>query len=231
MSSHELRRALVFWAMGARVAPQAIRVSAQRGVQRDAGHRSSSEMRSLVNWALLGLVIKRSGYGYELVQRFERAYGDSIELSSQSQIYVALDALESRDLVEKIEPEPDLAATRQPKPRYHATEEGLRCYQEWLVAQVEQERSRSRLFASQLAMLPADRALAVLDRYERACLDGASSTPAGGRDEAEADGQSDVSDRLTLEDERLTLDARLMWIQYARLQLTPAPAPSKARAR
>ena len=218
--------------MGARVAPQAIRVSAQRGVQRDAGHRSSSEMRSLVNWALLGLVIKRSGYGYELVQRFERAYGDSIELSSQSQIYVALDALESRDLVEKIEPEPDLAATRQPKPRYHATEEGLRCYQEWLVAQVEQERSRSRLFASQLAMLPADRALAVLDRFEQACLDGASSTPAGaGRAHSGERGAGNVSERLTVEDERLTLDARLMWIQYARWQLSSPPAPSRARSR
>jgi len=182
-------------------------------------------MRSPVNWALLGLVIQRPGYGYELVQRFERVYGDSIELSSQSQIYRALDAMQGRGFVE-IRSVRSTSATRQPKPRYHATEEGLRCYQEWLVAQVEQERSRSRLFASQLAMLPA-----VLDRYEQACLDGASRTPAGGRDEAEADGESEVSDRLTLEDERLTLDARLMWIQYARLQLSSPTAPSKACVR
>jgi DNA-binding PadR family transcriptional regulator len=29
-------------------------------------------MRSLVNWALLGLVIERPSYAYELARRFER---------------------------------------------------------------------------------------------------------------------------------------------------------------
>ena len=32
-------------------------------------------MQSPVNWALLGLVIERPSYAYELAKRFERTYG------------------------------------------------------------------------------------------------------------------------------------------------------------
>ena len=53
-------------------------------------------MRSPINWALLGLVIQRPSYGYELVQRFERTYEDALELSSPSQVYTALDALSAQ---------------------------------------------------------------------------------------------------------------------------------------
>ena len=107
-------------------------------------------MRSPIGWGVLGLLIERTGYGYDLVNRFERTYGDTIELSSPSQIYKALTALEDRGLIEKISP---LEELRQPKPHYRATAAGLRDYQDWLLVQVTQERQRSSLFAIQLAML------------------------------------------------------------------------------
>lgn len=214
--------------MGARAALPPRPSPAERG----AGSRDVLEMRSQVKWALLGLVIKRSGYGYELIQRFERAYGHSIELSSPSQIYVALDTLEARSLVKKVYREQDAQGSRQPKPRYHATPEGVLGYQEWLVAQVEQARTRSHMFVSQLVMLPPKRAIAVLDQYETACLEAASRTPAGaGEGLAEEGGALGLSERLSREDDRLTLDARLMWIQFARLQFEPKPAPGKRSAR
>ena len=50
-------------------------------------------MRSPVNWAVLGLTIERPSYGYEILQRFERNYGELLKLSSPSQIYKALDSL------------------------------------------------------------------------------------------------------------------------------------------
>lgn len=175
-------------------------------------------MRSQVNWALLGLVIRRSSYAYELVHRFERSYGNSIELSSPSQVYVALDTLESKGLIRKVQRTPDAPGSRQPKPHYRVTPEGVLCFQEWLVAQAEQERTRSRLFTVQLAMLPADRALAVLDRYESACLEAASDRPAGRETRTLG-----LAERLTLEDDRVTLEARLAWIQYARLQFSSKP--------
>lgn len=179
-------------------------------------------MRSQVNWALLGLVIQRPSYGYELVQRFERIYDDALELSSVSQIYTALDTLERRGLIEEIAPGGELGLpTRQPKPHYRATEEGVRSYQQWLMAHVQDERRRSRLFARQLAMLGAADALAVLDHYERACLAEACATPVAA--DRSSDEAISLVARLEAEDARRVLDARLPWITYARTQFMAAP--------
>src|ERR1700684_2177233 len=94
---------------------------------RDAGNGA---MRSPVNWAVLGLMIERPSYGYEILQRFERNYGELLKLSSPSQIYTALDSLMDRGMIEATsEPSPD-AAVRQPRLHYRATEEGVRRYQE-----------------------------------------------------------------------------------------------------
>jgi DNA-binding PadR family transcriptional regulator len=179
---------------------------------------SVSAMRSPVSWALLGLVIERPSYGYELVQRFERTYGDALELSSPSQIYTALDALERRSLIEKLpDGDPSTGVVRQPKPHYRATVGGVRGYQDWLIAQAHEERRRSRLFAHQLAVLAPRAALAVIERYEQACLEEAKRTPLGAADDS-ADGASGLAARLIGEEDRLAVGARLSWIEYARRQ-------------
>ena len=175
-------------------------------------------MRSPLNWALLGLVIQRPSYGYELVQRFERTYGDALELSSPSQIYTALDALKRRSLIEEFAESDDGArVVRQPKPHYRVTAEGMRGYQEWLIAQVQDERRRSHLFAQQLAVLAPRDALAVIERYEQACLTQASRTPIA-RGQGPNNGGGLV-DRLIYEEGRLAVGARLAWIDYARREL------------
>lgn len=195
-------------------------------------------MRSPVNWALLGLVIQRPSYGYELVQRFERTFGDALELSSPSQIYTALDTLARRSLIEMMPPEEAEAPhERQPKPHYRATAEGARGYEQWLICQLRQERRRSRMFAQQLAMLAPQAALRVLDRCEQAFLKEASATlPTGAGHRAHTtraalaadrgEGNSEHSDlpggltaRLLAEEERLAIGARLGWIDYARREL------------
>ena len=192
-------------------------------------------MRSPVSWALLGLVIQRPSYGYELVQRFERTYEDALELSSPSQVYAALDALERRCLIERLAVDED-DASRQPKPNYRATAEGVHDYRDWLVAQLHEERRRSRLFARQVAMLACADALVVIERCERACLREASDTRPAGTDDAQRpagtnDTQIDdpahpthLAARLVGEEERLALGARLAWVEYARRQLTTAAA-------
>jgi DNA-binding PadR family transcriptional regulator len=190
-----------------------------------ATEKGGAAMRSPVNWSLLGLVIQRPSYGYELVQRFERTYGDSLELSSPSQIYTALDSLARRGWVEEIAAEEAGGVVRQPKPHYRATEDGRRRYQEWLIAQAHEERRRSRVFARQLAMLPAADALTVIDRYEHACLAEASNTGVHAGEEQAHDGSAGLLERLELEDERLTLEAKLAWVQYARLQFTGQSVP------
>jgi DNA-binding PadR family transcriptional regulator len=178
-------------------------------------------MRSPVSWALLGLVIERPSYGYELMLRFERTYGDALELSSPSQIYAALDTLARRGLIEELPTDGAAsgaasAVVRQPKPHYRATAEGVSDYQEWLIAQVRGERRRSRLFARQLAALEPREALAVIERYEQACLQEAKGTPIAAVKDPQVDGAGGLAARLAGEEERLAVGARLSWIEYAR---------------
>jgi DNA-binding PadR family transcriptional regulator len=183
---------------------------------RDVG---AGVMRSPVNWAVLGLTIERPSYGYELLQRFERNYGGLLKLSSPSQIYAALDSLRNRGMIEATsEPLPGVAS-RQPKLHYQATAEGVRRYEEHLVHQAEEDRRRSSLFARELAALAPAAALAVLDKYEHVCL--AQATRAHPRDgePAARDASTTLADRLAAEEERLALEAKLPWIDYARREL------------
>jgi DNA-binding PadR family transcriptional regulator len=182
-------------------------------------------VRSPVSWALVGLVIQRPSYGYELARRFERCYGDALDLSSTSQIYTALDTLSRRGLLEEYVPRGDPAHPgRQPKPHYRATDAGRRGHAEWLVSLINQERRRSRVLARQLAVLPPAQALAVIDQCERACLrDAAGAQPAGGGAGEDAGNGGALAGRLVGEDERVAVAARLAWIEFARGELLALP--------
>jgi DNA-binding PadR family transcriptional regulator len=178
-------------------------------------------MRSPIGWGVLGLLIERTGYGYDLVHRFERTYRDTIELSSPSQIYKALTALEDRGLIEKVpQQESAVEELRQPKPHYRATAEGLSGYQDWLLVQVTQERQRSSLFAIQLAMLEPRAALALLDRCEQTYLT-QQQAPAG---DPSLGGASTLARRLVAEVRRLEAGQTLKWTEYARRELQAAIA-------
>jgi DNA-binding PadR family transcriptional regulator len=176
-------------------------------------------MRSPVNWAVLGLVIERPSYGYEILQRFERNYGKLLRLSSPSQIYTALDSLADKGMIETtVDPSPGVTS-RQPRLHYRATEQGAGRYQEHLMGQAEEDRRRSSLFARELAALAPEAALAVLDHYEQMCL--AQATKAQPRElgPALADASGTLADRLVAEEERAAMEAKLPWIEYARREL------------
>ncbi len=185
--------------------------------------RAQAPMTSAVNWALLGLIIERPSYAYELAHRFERVYGDTLVLSSTSHAYTALGALASRSLIEEI------AGThggRQPKPHYRATPLGIDSYRDWLVAQVHEDRRRQRLFAIQLAGLAHDpeAELEVISRCEHACLEEAGRIPIpmrnGNQNEnGAADHGSEFARRLLSEENRLAVAAKLEWLKYVREEL------------
>ncbi len=202
--------------------------------------KNGTALRSPVSWALLGLVIQRQSYGYELVQRFERTYGHVLELSSPSQIYTALDALERRELIEKLPPGETPEISRQPKPHYRPTTLGVESHAEWLIEQAQDERRRSHLFALQLAVLGPRGALTILDRYEQACLKDASdaisrqsgkpgesstagTSPGAAPREGESGQVGELAGRLSREEQRLSVQARLAWIGYARRELSALP--------
>jgi DNA-binding PadR family transcriptional regulator len=183
--------------------------------------KGSGAMRSPINWALLGLLIQRPSYGYELAQRFERNYGDTLELSSRSQIYTALDSLKRRDLIERTQDGPIYDPVRQPKLQYRPTVAGLRAYEQWLIEQVSQDERRSRLIAQHFAALPPEHALQVLERCAEACLEDAGRPPEDDEEE-ELGGRAALAGRLAGEERRLRTGAVLSWIEYARSELRGA---------
>ena len=175
--------------------------------------------QSTVQWALLGIVIERPSYVYELATRLERAYGGEVRLSSTSYAYKALEALKERGLVEVV---PGSGSDRQPKPVYQATPSGVTAFQEQLVSEVSEERRRSRVSARKLAIFAREPevALALIGRMREACLKEAvraSSSSFPGADQL--DTASSLGARLAAEEGRLALDAKLVWLDYAAREL------------
>lgn len=171
-------------------------------------------MRSVINWSLLGLLIGRPGYGYDLFHRFERTYAELLELSSASQIYKGLDALEERGLIEPLPSEVAVPEEqRQRKTHYRARAEAVPAYRDWLLAQVSQERQHLELLALQVGALPAPEALLVVDRYEQYLLAERCSAP------PTLDGAPPLAGRLTQQAEQLETGVALKWTTYARREL------------
>jgi len=184
-----------------------------------------ARMHSSVNWALLGLVIERPSYAYELARRFERTYEGALSLSSVSHVYTALASLCERGLIVQSSAAGQTARSRR---RYQPTVKGIAEHAQWLVGQVGEERRRQRVLMAQLGALaktPA-RALAALDAYEQACIAEIAAAPGAGSDEGP--GTTRLVARLAGEETRLTLAARLRWTQYARAQLQALAATQPA---
>jgi DNA-binding PadR family transcriptional regulator len=181
----------------------------------EAKDKSVQAMRSPVGWALLGLIIERPSYAYELARRFEHAYEDTLSLSSVSHAYATLDTLQDRALIEEV---PGTRTGRQPKPHYRATVKGVRSYEDWLVSHAQEERQHSRLFIRQLAVLEPPSALAVLKRYEQACLTEMQRIPMSSGAERANDGADGLAARLIYLEAFSAIQTRLKWIEYARSQ-------------
>lgn len=193
------------------------RMVKKRGVESTAAMKP---MTSPVNWALLGLLMERPGYGYLLMQRFERAYGDVLPLGSESHIYTALNELKRRGLIEEV-PGASTAQSgteRQPKPCYQATVDGVQGYRDWMLARVWEDRRQSRLFVRQMAVFAHEPgvALEILEQYEQACLREARGTPVAPRPGSPGEARADLADRLIAEESRLAMEAKLPWVEYAR---------------
>jgi DNA-binding PadR family transcriptional regulator len=172
-------------------------------------------MRSPVNWALLGLIIERESYAYELAQRFERIYRHTLVLSSTSHIYTALGVLEGRSLVEVV---PSARRGRQPKPSYRATSQGIQSYAEWLVGHVQEDRRRQVLFVLGLSALADNVELvgAILDRCEHAWLGNEKESELLSLDGLPNGPGAELSARILSEENALTVGAKLSWIQHVR---------------
>lgn len=90
-----------------------------------------------MKYAVLGLLVQRRGYGYDLVQRFEEQVGPAWQLNAGA-IYVALDKLEQEGLVRPVTGSGDAPATRRrtargaPRVIYEPTPDGVERFEEWM---------------------------------------------------------------------------------------------------
>lgn len=177
-------------------------------------------MRSPINWAVLGLLIERPGHGYDLFQRFDDAYAGAIELSTHSQINGAVKALEQRCLIERLPPDapsPDASAPR--RLLYRASAKGLEEYERWLLSWSPRSADAPGVFARQLAVLPTATALAVIERYEQACLSETCNIRVPRTDGSAPANVLELQARLIAEEKHLALAAKIQWARYARNQI------------
>ncbi|HET6448139.1 MAG TPA: helix-turn-helix transcriptional regulator [Conexibacter sp.] len=190
-------------------------------------------MRAGTRYAVLGLLQEQPSYGYEVLVRFRRAFAAAEWDISPQGLYASLDRLERDGLIEPVATQARVASRRQPKTPYRVTPTGAEALRRFLATAMAAEPSRAELLVRLQCGAARDNGalLALLDGHERACLDQlehiADEAPArlAGDDDA-------LVERLAREERRLGIQARLMWIDYARKQLRqPERARQDARPR
>lgn len=172
-------------------------------------------MTSPVNWALLGLIIERESYAFELAQRFQGIYSNVLSLSSTSHIYTALGVLQDRSLIEQV---PGAPSGRQPKPGYRASELGVQSYGDWLVGYVHEDRRRQVMFALGLSALAGSTAavLDILERYEQAWAEHDGINGLFAVDGIPDGPGAELIKRILSAENELTVAAKRAWVKDAR---------------
>jgi DNA-binding PadR family transcriptional regulator len=173
-------------------------------------------------YAVLGLLLERPSYGYEVLVRFRRAFDAGQWAISPQGLYASLDRLERDGLIEPVVAHAAEASRRQPKTPYRVTEHGEHALQRFLQMPMGADPSRAEFLVRLqcAASRDTDALLEMLDGYERACLDELGRIGAVARDDDEAQAHvGRLVERLAREDRRLGIQARLTWIEFARQQL------------
>jgi DNA-binding PadR family transcriptional regulator len=131
------------------------------------GEMSGLSTRHLV----LGLLVERAGYGYDLQQRIDARLG-FLGLS-ESAVYKILERLETEGWIEEVGPR-RIGITRRGAPRviYRATPLGHERFKEWMAAPCERVLLRDELQAKLNVAEPADlpQLLAIAEAQSRTCL-------------------------------------------------------------
>lgn len=170
-------------------------------------------------YAILGLVIERPGYGYQLAQRLEERFGSSA--FAPSGVYSALDQL-SRDEFVRAAGEMGPGPARRAAPRmiYEATDEGVDHFEAWILGASPTPPVRDELHMKIALCRPANlpRLIDLVNGQELACAGRLS-------DLRQSFGRERVGDcqdwsrlvRVLAKDAEVALwEARIDWLRSAR---------------
>jgi DNA-binding PadR family transcriptional regulator len=185
--------------------------------------------------AVLGLVIERPGYGYQLAQRLDERFGSSG--FAPSGVYSALDQL-SRDELVRSAGELGAGPARRAAPRtiYEATEEGVGHFEAWMLDPSPMPPLRDELHMKIALCRPRNvpRLIEMISGQELVCL-GRLRDLRNVTEEVPGSPQdwSRLMGVLASEAEIAFWNARIEWLQSARElleQLRQECEPMKSRA-
>jgi DNA-binding PadR family transcriptional regulator len=170
-------------------------------------------------YAVLGLVIERPGYGYQLAQRLEERFGSSG--FAPSGVYSALDQL-SRDEFVRSAGEMGAGPARRAAPRmiYEATVEGVDHFETWMLGSSPAPPLRDELHMKIGLCRPRNlsRLIDMVYGQELACLGQLRDLKqlAGEETASEAHEWSRMMRVLARDAEIASWQARIEWLQAAR---------------
>ena len=134
--------------------------------------------------AVLGLIVERRGYGYDLIRRFNERFGAAWNLN-QSTVYAAIDSLYDRELITARDENGSLTGgrpRRSPRIIYESTPAGVERFETWLTAPIGKvEPVRAEVFLK-VALATQEHALAllqVIDAQIDACANALAKQLAG----------------------------------------------------
>lgn len=168
--------------------------------------------------AVLGLVIERPGYGYDLARRLEERFGSSG--FAPTGVYSALDQLSSEELVRNAGSRADGANERAaPRTIYEATPKGIDHFESWMLGCSSLAPVRDELYMKIALSRPHNlsRLIELAQSQEEACLSRLEELrqPAT-RTQGAPKAWTEVAVLLVRDAEIKQLQARVEWLQKAR---------------
>jgi len=168
--------------------------------------------------AVLGLVIERPGYGYDLARRLQARFGSSG--FAPTGVYSALDQLSADAMVRSAGPRSNAANERAaPRTIYEATPKGIDHFEEWMLSGSSLAPVRDELYMKIALSRPHNlaRLIELARSQEEDCLARMQSLkqPSGGQGGA-LRAWSEVAVLLVRDAEIKQLEARVEWLQKAR---------------
>ena len=171
---------------------------------------------------LLGLLLDRPAYPYQLADRMQQRLGPSWKVRS-GPLYQAVGGLERDQLIERVESVPTVRGDRHV---YSITERGIEEFERWFEQTADTVRL-SRPLLVKITFAGPDRlarAMSKVDEYERDCAERLTATAAICETLPATDGGLLRADhlllRLNLSSDIYALEGELRWAQDARELLT-----------
>ena|SRR6202035_5203437 len=167
--------------------------------------------------AVLGLVIERPGYGYDLARRLQDRFGSSG--FAPTGVYSALDQLSADELVCSAGSRTDSANERAaPRTIYEATPKGVDHFEEWMLGCSSLAPVRDELYMKIALSKPHNlsRLIELARSQEEDCLARLHSLRGPTSSRGGPKVWSDVAVLLVRDAEVKQLQARVEWLQKAR---------------